>query len=120
VLLCRNDSVEHRFVNNCNETTLISGSKVKRKLYKEKPFIQKKHTLKSCSPVEPLRPRRRFNIEKPASDFSELIPELQVIADLVKEIKGNTYLNLLTGYREVYVINLVGLVVLTVTAQHST
>ncbi|XP_021920235.1 uncharacterized protein LOC110830087 isoform X2 [Zootermopsis nevadensis] len=63
------------------------GSKVKRKLPKENSFVQKKHGLKSCSPVEPLRPRRRFNIEKPASDFSEIIPELQVIADLVNEMK---------------------------------
>jgi hypothetical protein len=74
---------------------LISGLKVKRKLSKENSFVQKKHSLKSCSPVKPLRPRRRFNIEKPASDFSELIPELQVIADLVKEMKGNTHINLL-------------------------
>jgi hypothetical protein len=51
-----------------------------------------------------LRPRRRFNIEKPASDFSELIPELQVIADRIKEVKGNACtvgIHLLVGFREV-------------------
>jgi hypothetical protein len=47
----------------------------------------------SCSPIEPLRPRRRFNIEKPVGDFSELIPQLQVVADLVKNMKGNMNVN---------------------------
>jgi hypothetical protein len=46
--------------------------------------------LGSCSPVEPLRPRRRFNIEKPVGDFADLIPQLQVVADLLKNIQGNT------------------------------
>lgn len=62
------------------------GSKVKRKLTKGNSFTQKKQNLKSCSPIEPLRPRRRFNIEKPTGDFSELIPQLQFVADLVKKI----------------------------------
>ncbi|XP_023709104.1 uncharacterized protein LOC111865368 isoform X2 [Cryptotermes secundus] len=62
-------------------------SKVKRKLTKGNSFTQKKQSLKSCSPIEPLRPRRRFNIEKPTGDLSELIPQLQFVADLVKKIK---------------------------------
>ncbi|GFG28259.1 hypothetical protein Cfor_02118, partial [Coptotermes formosanus] len=64
-----------------------SGSKVKRRLSKGNSFAHKKQSVGSCSPIEPLRPRRRFNIEKPVGDFSELIPQLQVVADLVKNMK---------------------------------
>jgi len=74
---------------------LISGSKVKRKLSKGNSFANKKQSSGSCSPVEPLRPRRRFNIEKPVGDFADLIPQLQVVADLVKNVQGNTNVNCL-------------------------
>lgn len=64
--------------------------------------MHKKQSLGSCSPIEPLRPRRRFNIEKPAGDFSELIPQLQVVADLVKKIQGNTNVQYLFVSRIMY------------------
>jgi hypothetical protein len=77
--------------------------KVKRKLCKGNTFARKKQSLGSCSPIEPLRPRRRFNIEKPGGDFSELIPQLQVVADLVKSVKGNTYINYVFVSREFFI-----------------
>ncbi|XP_069671627.1 uncharacterized protein [Periplaneta americana] len=68
----------------------ILGSKVKRKLSKGESFSQKKRNLKVCSPVQPLRSRRRFIVEKPNNDFSELIRDLQAIAKQCENFKDET------------------------------